>query len=34
MAHVIGRDKWASTPDRWQGQLQCGAFGSNSCLIF
>lgn len=34
MAHVIDRDKWAEAPDRWQGELQCGAFGSRSCLIF
>jgi mannose-6-phosphate isomerase-like protein (cupin superfamily) len=34
MAHVIDRDKWADVPDRWQGELQCGAYGSNSCLIF
>ncbi|PAQ11528.1 MULTISPECIES: cupin domain-containing protein [Mesorhizobium] len=38
MAHVIDRDKWARTPDRcpdhWQGELQCGAYGSRSCLIF
>lgn len=34
MAHVIDRDKWAEAPDRWQGELQCGAFGSKSCLIF
>ncbi|WP_254016964.1 cupin domain-containing protein [Mesorhizobium escarrei] len=38
MAHVIDRDKWARTPDRWpdhwQGELQCGAYGSTSCLIF
>jgi mannose-6-phosphate isomerase-like protein (cupin superfamily) len=34
MAHVIDRDRWAAAPDRWQGELQCGPFGSNSCLIF
>ena len=34
MAHVIERDGWAEAPDRWQGELQCGAFGSRSCLIF
>lgn len=34
MAHVIDRDKWARMPDRWQGELECGAWGSNSCLIF
>jgi mannose-6-phosphate isomerase-like protein (cupin superfamily) len=34
MAHVIERDGWAEAPDRWQGELQCGAFGSKSCLIF
>lgn len=38
MAHVIDRDKWAKAPDRWpdhwQGELQCGTYGSKSCLIF
>jgi hypothetical protein len=38
MAHVIDRDKWARAPDRWpqpwQGESQCGAYGSKSCLIF
>ncbi|WP_353808574.1 hypothetical protein [Mesorhizobium sp.] len=34
MAHVIDRDKWAKAtdrcPDHWQGELQCGAYGSKS----
>lgn len=34
MAHVIERDSWADAPDRWKGELQCGQFGANSCLIF
>ena len=34
MAHVIERDSWANAPDRWKGELQCGQFGANSCLIF
>lgn len=38
MAHVIDRDKWAKAPDRWpdhwQGELQCGTYGSKSCVIF
>ncbi|TIW02875.1 MAG: cupin domain-containing protein, partial [Mesorhizobium sp.] len=34
MAHVIERDSWAESPDRWKGELQCGQFGANSCLIF
>jgi len=34
MAHVIDRDTWAVRSDRWKGELQCGAYGSNSCLIF
>lgn len=38
MAHVIDRDKWAKAPDRWpdhwQGELQCGTYGSKICLIF
>jgi len=34
MAHVVDRARWAQAPDRWQGELQCGAFGSKSCLIF
>ena len=34
MAHVIDRDKWAEAPNRWQGELQCCAFGSRSSLIF
>jgi mannose-6-phosphate isomerase-like protein (cupin superfamily) len=34
MAHIIDRDTWAEAPDCRQGELQCGAFGSNSCLIF
>lgn len=34
MAHVIEHDSWAVAPDRWKGELQCGQFGANSCLIF
>jgi mannose-6-phosphate isomerase-like protein (cupin superfamily) len=34
MAHVIDRETWTRAPDRWQGELQCGQFGANSCLIF
>lgn len=34
MAHVIDREEWARRPDRWQGELQCGAYGARSCLIF
>lgn len=34
MAHVIERDSWADAPDCWKGELQCGQFGANSCLIF
>ncbi|CCV15855.1 Cupin 2 conserved barrel domain protein [Mesorhizobium sp. STM 4661] len=34
MAHIIERDIWAKAPDHWQGELECGAYGSNSCLIF
>ncbi|MER8897047.1 cupin domain-containing protein [Mesorhizobium sp. M0676] len=34
MAHIIDRETWTRTPGRWQGVLQCGAYGSNSCLIF
>jgi len=34
MAHVIDRDTWAVRSDGWKGELQCGAYGSKSCLIF
>ena len=34
MAHIIDRDQWAAAPDVWQGELQCGAFGANICVIF
>lgn len=34
MAHLIDRDEWAETPEGWQGELQCGAYGANICLIF
>ncbi|TPJ81321.1 cupin domain-containing protein [Mesorhizobium sp. B2-6-2] len=34
MAYVIERYSWADAPDRWMGELQCGQFGANSCLIF
>ena len=34
MAHVIDREEWAVRSDHWKGELQCGAYGSNSCLIF
>lgn len=34
MAHVIERDSWAEATDQWKGELQCGQFGANSCLIF
>ena len=34
MTHVINRDQWADGPEGWQGELQCGAYGANLCLIF
>ena len=34
MARIIDRETWTTTPGHWQGELQCGAYGSNSCLIF
>jgi len=34
MAHVIDREEWAVRSDHWKGELQGGAYGSNSCLIF
>ncbi|MBW8909657.1 MAG: cupin domain-containing protein [Mesorhizobium sp.] len=34
MVHIIDRETWTRSPDRWQGELQCGQFGANSCLIF
>ena len=34
MAHVIDREEWAVRSDHWKGELQCGAYDSNSCLIF
>jgi mannose-6-phosphate isomerase-like protein (cupin superfamily) len=34
MAHLIEREDWAEHPDRWQGELQCGAYGADICVIF
>lgn len=34
MAHLIDRETWAEAADHWQGELQLGGYGSNSCLIF
>jgi len=34
MAHVIEREDWAEHLDRWQGELQCGAYGADICIIF
>jgi mannose-6-phosphate isomerase-like protein (cupin superfamily) len=34
MTHIIDRDQWADAPDAWKGELQCGPFGANLCLIF
>lgn len=34
MAHVIDRDQWAQSPSEWDGELQCGRYGANICLIF
>ena len=34
MMHIIDRDQWAEAPDLWNGELQCGRFGSNLSLIF
>jgi mannose-6-phosphate isomerase-like protein (cupin superfamily) len=34
MAHLIERKDWAEHPDRWHGELQCGAYGADICIIF
>ena len=34
MTHIIERDQWEEAPDVWRGELQCGPFGSNLCIIF
>lgn len=34
MTQIIDRNQWAEAPDIWQGELQCGPFGANICLIF
>lgn len=34
MARIIERKEWADHPDRWQGELQCGQYGADICIIF
>lgn len=34
MAYVINRQDWADALQGWSGELQCGAYGSNICLVF
>lgn len=34
MTHLIEREKWAETANDWKGELQCGVYGANICLIF
>jgi len=34
MANIIDPNQWAESPDGWKGELQCGHFGANLCLIF
>ena len=34
MAYAIERKDWADHPERWQGEVELGAFDGDLCIIF